>query len=44
MSQRKKFVSIDSFSSEIIEAPAGLVIQGSKLSAVLYVNEITKIH
>ena len=47
MTERKQFVSIDSFNSDALESPICSVIQGSKLSAVLYtlyINEITKLH
>ena len=47
LTDRKQFVSIDTFNSQIIDSPACSVIQGSKLSALLYtiyINEVTDIH
>ena len=47
MSDRQQFVSIDTFESDIIGLPPCSVIQGSKVSALLYtiyINEVTQVH
>lgn len=47
LTNRKQFVSIDTFKSKIIHCPPCSVIQGSKLLTTLYtlfVNEITTIY
>ena len=47
LTDRKQFVQIDTFNSDILDSPSCSVIQGSKLSGVLftcYVNEVTLLH
>ncbi len=47
LSERSQYVAIDTFTSEIMDCPPCSVVQGSKLSAVLYTiytNEIPLLH
>ena len=47
MTDRTQYVTVDTFSSEIRKSPQCSVMQGSKLSALLYTiytNEITNLH
>merc|ERR1712240_364110 len=47
LSERKQYVAIDTFTSDTMDCPPCLVVQGSKLSAVLYTiytNEIPLLH
>ena len=47
LSERAQYVVIDTFTSEAMDCPPCLVVQGSKLSAVLYTiytNEIPLLH
>ena len=47
LSERSQYVAIDTFNSETMDCPLCSVVQGSKLSAVLYTiytNEIPLLH
>ena len=47
LSERSQYIAIDTFTSETMDCPPCSVIQGSKLSAVLYTiytNEIPLLH
>jgi len=47
LTERTQYVAIDTFTSDTMDCPPCLVIQGSKLSAILYTiytNEIPLLH